>query len=193
MNWYGRLIVLLLGVLAAGPIAQGGDKSAAQKTIRVGIAVPANRSGRQANPIWGRDQLVRELQRVRTNRKSSVVIEAVSLDASTREDAAEESARKDCQYFVLTTLVDARQGPGLSGGPNGTTPAPVMIGNARPSQTLAINFTLLDVSDSHSVAEGTGTGPVEERNETRAMDEAMGTVAHQVANSLRQNNPPKIN
>ena len=195
MKRYGRLTVLLLSVavLAVGSIAQSVDKSSGQKAIRVGIAVPQNRSGRQVSPLWGRNQLVRELQRQRTNKKSTIVIDAVALDATLREDAAQEAETKNCQYFVLTTVVDARQGPGLSGGPDGITPAPVMIGNGRPDQALAINFSLLDVSDSHSVTEGLGTAPVEERNETRAADEAMETVARQVANSLRENRPTKIN
>lgn len=99
------------------------------RTVRVGIALMTNRSGRQASPAWERDQLVRELERKRIDRKSSVVLEVVSLQASSQEDAAAEAAQKNCKYFVLTTMVDRGRAPAISGGPDGVTPAPVILGN----------------------------------------------------------------
>src|SRR5579871_6236343 len=123
---YEFQIFLLLIAVAAASLAQS-NPSPSQQTVRIGVAVTANRSGRQTSPIWERDQLIRELQRLGKNRKSSVVIEAVALDASKREDAATEAEKKNCQYFVLTSTVHARQGPGVSGGPDGIAPAPVMI------------------------------------------------------------------
>lgn len=163
-----------------------------KQTIRVGIAAMANRSGRQANPVWERDQLLRELQRKRTDRKSSIVLEAVSLDSSSREDAGGEAAQKNCDYLVLTTMVDPRRGPGISGGPDGIAPPPVIVGNAKPGQILAIDFVILGVSDQRTVAEGTATASVEENNDTRAADEAMRMTAHRVASELRKDHPPKI-
>jgi hypothetical protein len=150
-------------------------------TIRVGIAVMTNRSGRQASPIWERDQLVRELQRKRTDRKSSIVIEAVSFDASSREDAGQEAAQKNCEYLVLTTMVDPRRGPGISGGPDGIAPPPVIV-----------DFVILGVSDQRTLAEGTSTASVEENNDTRAADEAMRMTAHRVASELRKDHPPNF-
>ena len=161
-------------------------------TIRVGIAAMTNRSGRQASPIWERDQLVRELQRKRTDRKSSIVIEAVSLDASSREDAGQEAAQKNCDYLVLTTMVDPRRGPGISGGLDGIAPPPVIVGNAKPGQILAIDFVILGVSDQRTLAEGTSTASVEENNDTRAADEAMRMTAHRVASELRKDHPPNF-
>ena len=161
-------------------------------TIRVGIAVMTNRSGRQASPIWERDQLMRELQRKRTDRKSSIVIDAVSLDASSREDAGQEAAQKNCEYLVLTTMVDPRRGPGISTGPDGIAPPPVIVGNARPGQILAIDFVILSVSDQRTLAEGTSTASVEENNDTRAADEAMRMTAHRVASELRKDHPPNF-
>src|SRR5580704_14670070 len=137
-----------------GSSPQNSNPPAADQkhTVRVGIAVMTNRSGRQASPIWERDQLVRELQRKRTDRKSSIVIEAVSLDA----------------------------------------PPPVIVGNAKPGQILAIDFVILGVSDQRTLAEGTSTASVEENNDTRAADEAMRMTAHRVARELRKDHPPSI-
>jgi hypothetical protein len=152
----------------------------------------ANRSGRQASPTWERDQLVRELQRKRTDRKSSIVLDAVPLQASSKEEAAEEAAKKNCDYLVLTTMVDPHRGPSISEGPDGVAPAPVIIGNAKSGQILAIDFVILDVSDQQSLAEGTSTASVEESNETRAADEAMRITAHRVASELRKDRAPSI-
>jgi hypothetical protein len=198
---FSRLVIGSLAIsacIAAGTMTlrasspQSGNLPAADQkhTIRVGVAVMTNRSGRQASPIWERDQLMRELQRKRTDRKSSLVIDAVSLDASSREDALQEAAQKNCEYLVLTTMVDPRRGPGISGGPDGIAPPPVIVGNAKSGQILAIDFVILGVSDQRTLAEGTSTATVEENNDTRAADEAMRMTAHRIASELRKDRLP---
>lgn len=172
---------------------QGGPSAAGQRrTIRVGVAVMTNRSGRQTSPVWERDQLVRELQRKRTDRKSSVILEAVPLQSASKEDAGAEAAQKNCEYLVLTTMVDPRRAPGMSGGPDGVGPAPVILGNSKPGQILAIDFAVLEVPDLRSFAEGTSTASVEENNDTRAADDAMRMTAHRVASELRKDRPTQI-
>jgi hypothetical protein len=151
-----------------------------------------NRSDRQASPTWERDQLVRELERKRTDRKSSVILEVVSLQASSQQDAGAEAAQKNCQYLVLITMVDPGRGAGISGGPDGVTPPPVILGNAKPSQILAIDFVILEVSDFRTLAKGMSTASVEQNNDTRAADEAMRLTAHRVATELRKDHPANI-
>lgn len=194
MNWQRWVCLCWLGMFAgAMAAAQGKPSTADQKrTIRVGIALMENRSGRSVTPAWERDTLVRDLQRVRTDRKSSVILEAVPLESSSKEDAGPEATQKNCQYLVLTTMVDPRRGPGISGGPDGIARAPVILGNARPEQTLAIEFTILDTSDSRTLADGMSTVPVEENNDIRAADDAMQTTARRVAGELRRDRPPNI-
>jgi len=195
--YFWRLLIVTFAIsmcLAAqttatyGSFPQSSKPSAAdqRRTIKVGVAVMTNRSGRQASPTWERDQLVRELQRKRTDRKSPIVLEVVSLQGSSKEDAGAEAAEKNCDYLVLTTMVDPRRGPGISGGPDGVAPAPIVIGNAKPDQILAIDFMILDVSDLRTLANGTSTASVEENNGTRAADEAMRMTAHRVASELRK-------
>lgn len=176
-------------------LAQSDHKptDAAQKqTIRIGVALTANRSGRQITPAWERDQLVRELKRLQSDRKSTIAIEAVPLESSDREDAAAEADKKDCQFLVLTAAVDPARGPGISGGPDGSQRAPVLLGNTNPIKSLAMNFTLLEVGTSRTVAEGTTTAPVEGNNDVRAADDTMRFVAHRVATELRSHRPPTI-
>ncbi|HEV3510278.1 MAG TPA: hypothetical protein VGS05_01150 [Candidatus Sulfotelmatobacter sp.] len=151
-----------------------------------------NRSNRQIIPTWERDQLVRELQRLGKQRKSTIVIEAVSLEATAREDAIPEAEKKGCQYFVLTTLLNPSHGPGISGGPDGSQRAPVLIGNVDPNQTMAMNFVILEVGSARTVAEGTATAPVVDGNDVRAADDTMRFVAHRVASELRSSSVPKI-
>lgn len=194
MNLHRALHVVCFSVVvSAVAFAQVRPSTPEQKrTVRVGIAAMSNRSGRQANPEWERDQLVRELQRERTSRKSEVVIEPVSLDAASREDARQEAAQKNCEYLVLTTMVDPGHGPGISGGPDGRAPAPIIVGNAQRGRTLAIDYSMLEVGDFRTISEGTSTASVDENGDTRAADEAMRMTAHRVANELRKQGPPRI-
>lgn len=190
---YSRLglycvLMASLAVVAAAPSVAGQKIQA----IRVGIAVMENQSRRAISPNWERDQLIRELKRMRKDRKSSVIIEAVSLDATSRKDAGAEAAEKDCQFFVLTTLLDFAHGPGISAGPGGMRPAPVIVGNANPDQTLAVDFSLLEVGASETLAQGQASEPEEDNNDTRSADEAMRIVAARVASELRKSRPAKL-
>jgi hypothetical protein len=194
MYWHRGLYLVLSGALLAGvAFAQKSDKPSTvdqRRIIRIGIAPMANRSQRQGSPTWERNQLMRELQRLRVDHKSPIVLEAVSLEASSSEDASAESEKKGCQYFVLTTLLDAGHGPGISGGPDGIQPAPVIIGNTNPNHALAMNFTVIEVGIARALTEGTAAAPVEDNNDIRAADEAIRLVAHRVASELRKDRPP---
>lgn len=189
---YRLCFPLMLVISCFGAGFTQTNSSAEKQTTRVGIAATMNRSNRQIIPTWERDQLVRELQRLGKQRKSTIVIEAVSLEATAREDAIPEAEKKGCQYFVLTTLLNPSHGPGISGGPDGSQRAPVLIGNVDPNQTMAMNFVILEVGSARTVAEGTATAPVVDGNDVRAADDTMRFVAHRVASELRSSSVPKI-
>jgi hypothetical protein len=187
-------LVIVVLCLGAG-FAQSSHKPSTtdqKRTIRVGIAVPMNRSTRQITPAWERDQLVRELQRLRADRKSMIVLEAVALDATRHDDASAEAEKKGCEYLVLTTLLNPSHGPGISGGPDGSQRSPVVIGNGNASRMMAMDFTILEVGTARTLAEGTATAPVEGNNDTRAADDTMRFVAHRVASELRSSHPPSF-
>ena len=189
------LSITLLTASLAGQLGSAQQKSTfAQKErlVRVGIALMMNQSRRMVSPKWERDQLVRNLRGLRTDRKSSVVIEAVPLDASSQEDAGAEAAQKDCQYFVLTTLVDVGRGPGISVGPDGMHPNAVILGNANPDRSIALDFSIFEIGRGRTLAEGRAVAPEEDRNETRAADEAMRITSVRVANELRKERSPNI-
>ena len=194
---YSPFPLFLFTLLCLSPaLAQTNQKSPdtnQKQTIRIGVALTTNRSTHQVVPTWERDQLVRELKRLQFDRKSTTVLEAVPLESSEREDAATEAEKKDCQFFVLTTLLNPTSGPGISGGPDGMQRAPVLLGNTDPNKSLAMNFTLLEVGSARTVAEGTTTALVEGNNDIRAADDTMRSVAHRVAAELRTQHPPKIN
>ncbi len=185
-------LMLVISCLGAGFTQTNSSAENQKQTIRVGIAATINRSNRQIIPTWERDQLVRELQRLGSQSKSTIVIEAVSLEASAREDATPEAEKKGCQYFVLTTLLNPSRAPGISGGPDGSQRAAVLIGNTNPNKTLAMNFLILEVGTARTVAEGTATAPVVDSNDVRAADDTMRFVAHRVASELRSSSAPKI-
>ena len=193
MNWQRWCCLGWLGISIAGAaIAQSKPTADQKRTIRVGIALMENRSGRPVTRDWDRDQLVRDLQRVRNDRKSSIILEVVPLEAASQEAAGAEARQKNRQYFVLTTMVDPRRESGISAGPDGIARAPVIVGNSRLEQMVAIEFLILDASDLRKVADGTSTAPVEENNDIRAADEAMQMTARRVASELRKEHPPTI-
>ena len=191
---YRAFTPLVFVVLSLGAgFAQTSNKPSTadpKRTIRIGIAVPINRSYRQITPAWERDQLVRQLQRLHADRKSTIVLEAVALDATGHDKASAEAEKKGCEYFVLTTLLNPSRGPGISGGPDGSQRAPVVIGNGNVNRMMAMDFTIFDVGTARTVAEGTATAPVEGNNDTRAADDTMRFVAHRVASELRSSHPP---
>lgn len=194
MDWDRGLSLVLSGMLvASAALAQTGNKPSndnQKKIIRVGVAATANRSSREVTPSWERNQLVRELQRLRTDRKSPIIFDVVPLDATSREDAGPEAEKKGCQYFVLTTVLDPSRGPGISSGPDGIQQAPVMIGNANPTRTLAMQFAIVELGTTRTLAEDTTTASVEDNNDTRAADEAVRLIALRVASELRKDHPP---
>ena len=176
-------VALLTTPVAAqnGGAPQKSPPDGQGRVVRVGVALMTNQSRRAVSPKWERDQLVRELRSLRTDRKSSIIIESVPLEASSRQDAGSEAAKKDCQYFVVTTLLDVGHGPGFSVGPGGVHPTPVIIGNADPDRRIAMDFLLLEIGNYRTKAEGRATAPDEDNNDTRAADEAMRIVSVRVA------------
>jgi hypothetical protein len=181
------LIVLVLVAVAA---AQANGK--AQRTVKVGIALMTNQSARALSPTWERNQLVQSLRRLRTNKKSTIAIEVVPLESSSREDAGKEAARKDCHYFVLTSVVDFGRPGGILVGPGGIQPAPVTLGNMDPTRNLTMNFTILEVGAFRGLADGTTSLPERDGNDLEAADEAMRTTALRIAAEIRKDRPPNI-
>src|SRR5438874_2335836 len=149
--------LLSLTLLTASLTAQTGGVSPKstpdqkEHVVRVGIAIMMNQSRRAVSPRWERDQLVRDLRDLRKDRKSSLVIEAIPLDASSQEDAGLEASQKDCQYFVLTTLLDVARGPGISVGPDGMHPNAVILGNANPDRRVALDFSIFEPGRGRSL------------------------------------------
>jgi hypothetical protein len=185
------LLASVLTILATAQTNGTGTTGKTKRTVRVGIAVMNNRSFRAVSPTWERDQLVRSLHRLRTDKKSNVEIEAVALESSSREDAGAEAAKKDCQYFVLTTLLDPGR-PGSIMVGSGEVQAPLTIGNANPARRLDMNFVILEVGEFRAVADGTTSATEYDNDDNRSADEAMGITALRVAGEIRKHRPPNI-
>jgi hypothetical protein len=179
-------VVLIPPILVSLASAQS-DKNAAI-TVKVGIARITNQSARSLSPTRERDQLVQSLHSA--TKKSNVVIEAVPLEASSRNDAGEEAANKDCRYFVLTTVVDVR--PSIQLGPGGIQAPAVAIGNAAPTRSLTITFTIFEVGEFRPLADGTTSIPDRDGNDLAVADEAMRTTALRVASEIRKDRPARI-
>src|ERR1700704_5607961 len=149
-----RISAVFLLLCSISSLAQTASNE--PKTVHLCAATPMNLSKRLVDTKWARNMLLRELKFERKEKHSPVLIESVGLEASEREEALDEGKDKNCDYILLTTVMDP-VGPGrLSGtiGPTGIEQRPQIIGNDDPSQQLAMKFKLLRPGSPRSIAEG---------------------------------------
>jgi hypothetical protein len=192
-----RVLLLLLSLSLPGLAAQAPSPSpgsSAKRVVRVAVALLNNQSRRMVSPKWEQQQLLRELKSLRSERGSAVEIEALPLESKKQNDELVEASKKDCDYVVITTVDEPRQPGIVSLGSSGIQGGPQIIGNVDPGQ-LAIHFTLLQPGSLRVVAEGFATAPDDDTSsDTAAADDAMRSLARQVARELRknENRPPQI-
>jgi hypothetical protein len=158
------------------------------KTVHVCAATPMNLSKRIVDTKWARNMLLRELKFERKEKHSPILIESEPLDAQEREEAVDEAKDKNCDYILLTTVMDPT-GPGRIGttvGPNGMERRPEAIGNADPRQQLAMTFKLLRGGSPRPVVEGVSAEPAGDDDGNAASTDAMRSVAARVASEIRK-------
>jgi hypothetical protein len=159
-----------------------------EKVVQLCAATPMNLSKRIVDTKWARNMLLRELKFQRKEKHSAVVIESTGLDAQQREDALAEAQDKNCDYIVLTTVMDP-VGPGRFGttvGPAGIEQRPQVMGNDDPNQLLAVKFSLLRPGSPGPLAEGVSVSPNADDAATTASTDAMRVVASRVAGEIRK-------
>jgi hypothetical protein len=179
-------LVLLFCCLSFPSTAE--TSKADEKVVHLCAATPMNLSRRMVDAKWARNMLLRELKFQRKQKHSPVVIESIGLDAQQREEALAEAQDKNCDYIVLTTVIDP-VGPGRIGttvGPNGIEQRPQIIGNDDPNQQLAMKFSLLRPGSPRPLAEGVSTSPDAGDDDTAASTDAMRVVASRVAGEIRK-------
>lgn len=179
-------LILLFCTLSVPVIAE--TAKADEKVVHLCAATPMNLSKRMVDTKWARNMLLRELKFQRKEKHSPVVIESIGLDAQQREDALAEAQDKNCDYIVLTTVIDP-VGPGRFGttvGPTGLEQRPQIIGNDDPRQQLAVKFSLLRPGSPRPLAEGVSASPDAGNDDNAASTDAMRVVASRVAGEIRK-------
>lgn len=177
------LIVLFTSLISVAQTA-----SSEPRTVHLCAATPMNLSKRIVDTKWARNMLLRELKFERKEKHSPVLIESVPLDAQEREEALDEAKDKDCDYILLTTVMDpVRPGRfGTTAGPGGFEQRPQIIGNDDPRQQLALTFKLLRQGSPRPIAEGVSSSPVGDDDGNAASTDAMRSVAARVAGEIRK-------
>jgi len=179
-----------LGIAQDAEESKASKDSKEEKVIHIGVAVPINHSRRIVDTTWARLQLAREIKVLRKDKHSPLLIDAVALDSSDREEAIDEAAKKDCDYVVTTLVVDPAVPGEVRVGPGGLQRGPQIIGNANPQQNLAVQFVLLRLGSARNLAEGTVAAPSGQSDGIDAASEAMRGVATRVAHEVRKARPP---
>lgn len=190
-----RVLRLFLPVLMLSSIAlaQTSDTTSSSNndvnTLRVCVANLQNRTSRSFNTTVYRSQLVRFLNDLGTDKKSTVVIEAVPLNATSRKSAASESASNHCQYLLLTTVRDFSPLGSVGVGDGGISAIPgVSIGTGaatRGDRNIIVEFEASRIGRPSVVSEGTlqpsNSSPADQQITELVQTEAM-RVAHDIRN-----------
>jgi hypothetical protein len=158
------------------------------KVVQLCVATPMNLSKRLVDTRWARNMLMREMKFERKHKHSPIVIESTALDSQEREDALAEAKDKNCDYTVITTVMDPT-GPGRFGttvGPTGIERRPEIIGNDDPRQQLAMTFKLFRADSFRPVVEGVSASPAGDDNDNAASTDAMRSVAARVTDEIRK-------
>ena len=74
------------------------------RSVRIGIAMPLNESRFSVTSPWARDQVIRNLKTLQTDRMSPIILEPMPLESQLKDKAVEEGAAKHCVYVLLTKI-----------------------------------------------------------------------------------------
>ena len=115
------------------------------------------------------------------------MIESTALDSQEREEALAEAKDKNCDYTVITTVMDPT-GPGCFGhncGADRIERRPEIIGNDDPRQQLAMTFKLFRADSFRPVVKEFAS-PAGDGNDNAASTDAMRSVAARVTDEIRK-------
>jgi hypothetical protein len=184
--------LLLLSVVVPAVYAQQSEKSTPkQHVIRVGVAEPLNQSSFAVSTRWGRDQIVRNLQGKKNDKKSGILIEAVALEATRKGDALLEAGQQRCDYVVLTKLINFSNSGGVSVGPAGVEATPPLLGNANPGSQMGMEFSIMRPGHPNAIADGRTAAPTASPgsaggSEIGALEDNARQVASRVAHEIKE-------
>jgi hypothetical protein len=183
-----RFLALPLLLFVGSLSCTAETASAETKTVNLCAATPLNLSKRGVDTRWARNMLLRELKFERKEKHSPIVIESTPLDSQQRDEAMEEAKDKNCDYVLLTTVMDP-VGPGRVApviGPNGIEQRPQMIGNDDPRQHIALSFQLIRPGYLRPIVEGVSASPAGDDEGTGPATDAMRSVAARVTSEIRK-------
>lgn len=192
-----RLVVafaILLGCSLALQAQQSDSSVSKARTVCVGVALPLNESRFQVTGIWARSQVIRNLKSLRTERKSSLIIEPVPLESEMKNDALEEGAEKHCDYVLLTKILNFSKSGGVFAGPEDLETVPIPTGNVDSRHEMAVDFTVMRPGHPNPVVEGRTAAPSDPTSSAASSDNAAfedtaNRIALRVARELRKQKP----
>lgn len=186
------LVLICISILSAQkPQRQSVTK---KQLVRVGVALPFNQSSFMVNEKWGRDQIIRNLQALRTDKKSVIIIEPAPLESSQKNDVMQEGADKRCDYVVVARIINFSNTGGVMLGPSGMEAIPPMPGNVDPKKRMGVDFSIMRPGHPNPVAEGRTAAPTETpsataQSDNAAMEDAARQIALRVAGEIRKQIP----
>ena len=162
--------------------------------VRVGVAMPLNESRFLVTGPWARDQVIRNLKTLQTDRKSPIILEPVPLESQLKDDAVEEGAAKHCVYVLLTKIVQFSKTGGVFVGPEGIETMPTLPGNVDPRKEMGVDFTVMRPGHPNPIVEGRTAVPSDPPStaapsDNAAFEDVASQIALRVAKELRKQKP----
>jgi hypothetical protein len=194
---YRRFIASLLAVTCASALGaqqQSNPPASKARTVRIGVALPLNESRFLVSVEWARNQVIRSLKSLQTERKSSLTIEPALLESQMKADALEEAAEKHCDYVLLTRIENFSKTGGVFVGPGGPESVPAVIGNVDPRKEMAVDFTVMRPGRPNPIFEGRTAAPTDPPStaapsDNSTFEDAANQIALRVARELRKQKP----
>jgi hypothetical protein len=162
------------------------------RSVRVGVAMPLNESRFLVTGTWARDQVIRDLKTLQTDRKSPIIIEPVPLESQLKDDAVEECAAKHCVYVLLTKIVIVgftKTGQPLVGSEAGARIPTLPV--VDPRKQMGVDFTVMRPGHPNPIVEGRTAAPYDlpssaAPSDNAAFEDAANQIALRVAKELRK-------
>jgi len=183
-----RIVVCLVLLVPALSVAQ-------ENTVYVGVAVMQNYAARSVPGNLAQARLITAINQIKPDKKTHLKVQAVALNASTDEEAAQEAEQKKCQYVVYTRLTELRTGadpyqrqPGtIETNPNSQWTSHSAEGQALdPEYRATVNYQLAKnggvVSGAPFSTQGTG--------EIETVSQIMNRIALQVVDQVKKGPQP---
>jgi hypothetical protein len=186
---------VLFAVCSLALLAMGQEN----RIVRVGVATMKNSAGRSVPGDLQRDRLVSNLNQQKPDKKTHVALQAVPLDGTSRDEAADQANQKRVDYVVYTTLIQLSlsSDPTIMARTPGTIQTNPNIGVGMPGSSPGSLNQTYQATVEYKLYRADGTAvsgapfSVQQAiSDDAAVSQLMDRIAMRVASEVKKAAPP---